>query len=80
LESVNQLISLAQSILDSGFDPQAFLNWQILAFSALLGILGPYHYYTQNFRRLTSEKNPRSLLAGEGILMAAKEQMPERCQ
>jgi hypothetical protein len=80
LESVNQLISLAQSILDSGFDAQAFLNWQILAFATLVGILGPYHYYTQNFRRLTSEKIPRSLLAGEGILMAAKEQMPERCQ
>jgi hypothetical protein len=80
MESLNQLISLAQSILDSGFDAQTFLNWQILAFSALVALLGPYHYYTQNFKRLTSEKNPRSLLAGEGILMAAKEQMPDSCQ
>jgi hypothetical protein len=79
LESLNQLISLAQSILDSGFDPQAFLNWQILAFAALVGILGPYHYYTQNFKRLTSDKNPRSLLAGEGVLMAAKEQIAKGC-
>jgi len=75
MESLNDLISLAQSILDSGFDAQAFLNWQTMAFSALVAILGPYHYYTQNFEGLTSEKSPRGLLAGEGILLAAKEQI-----
>jgi len=75
MESLNDLISLAQSILDSGYDVQAFLNWQTLAFSALVAIVGPYHYYTQNFKRLTSEKSPRGLLAGEGILLAAKEQI-----
>ncbi len=75
MESLNELIDLAQSILSSGFDAQAFLNWQVLAFTALAGILGPTHYYTQNFKRMTSEKNPLGLLAGEGILVAAQEEM-----
>ncbi len=75
MESLNELINLAQNILSTGFDSQAFLNWQVLAFTALAGILGPTHYYTQNFKRLTSEKNPVGLLAGEGILVAAQEEM-----
>jgi len=74
-ESLNELINLAQTILDRGFDSQAFLSRQTLAFFTLLSILGPYHYYTQNFRQLTSEMNPRGLLAGEGILVAAKEEI-----
>lgn len=80
MDSLNELINLAQSILDSGFDAQTFLNWQSLSFLALVGILGPYHYYTRNFKRLTSEKSPRGLLAGEGILLAAKEQIQRSCQ
>jgi len=74
MESLNDLIMAAQTILDSGFDIQAFLSWQTLAFLALLSLLGPFHYYTQNFKRLASEKTPRGLLAGEGVLVAAREQ------
>ncbi|MGO9118736.1 MAG: hypothetical protein ACLQPD_14155 [Desulfomonilaceae bacterium] len=75
MESLNDLISMAQTLLVSGFDADAFLQWQILAFTALAGILGANHYYTQNFKRFTSEKKSLGLLAGEGILIAAKEEM-----
>jgi len=75
MESLNDLINLAQTILASGFDSQAFLSWQVLAFTALAAVLGPTHYYTLNFKRLTSAKNALGLLAGEGILVAAKEQI-----
>ncbi len=76
MDLLAELIAVAQSMLDGGgFDPQVFLMWQILGFLVLLGCFGPFHYYTENFRRLTSEKDKRGLLAGEGILVAAKETM-----
>ena len=74
MESLNELINAAQALLDSGFDVQAFLDWQTLAFLTLVGLLGPFHYYTQNFKRICSENTPRGLLAGEGVLVAAREQ------
>jgi hypothetical protein len=73
MDSLNELIMAAQALLDGNFDIQAFLGWQTLAFLTLLSLLGPFHYYTQNFKKLTSEKTPRGLLAGEGVLVAARE-------
>ena len=75
MEYLNDLISAAQAILDSGFDVQTFLGWKELAFLALSGLLGPSHYYAQTFKQVTAAQDSMSLLAGEGILMAAKEEM-----
>ncbi|MGB6066628.1 MAG: hypothetical protein WBG50_17625 [Desulfomonilaceae bacterium] len=75
MEYLNDLIRAAQAILDSGFDVQSFLGWKEVALLTLLGLLGPLHYYTRTFKQNTSAQNPLSLLAGEGILMAAKEEM-----
>ncbi len=75
MEYLNDLINAAQAILDSGFDVQAFLDWKELAFIMLLGLLGPLHYYTRTFKKVASEQDCRGLLAGEGVLMAAKEEM-----
>jgi hypothetical protein len=72
MESLNELIACAQSLLDTGFSPQDFQMWQQLAFVTILGLLGPLHYYTQNFSRFTSEPSPRSLLTGEGLLEAVR--------
>ena len=72
MDSLNELISVASVILDKGFDLQAFLNWKKTSFKTLNAHLGPAHYYTLNFGRLT-EPNERGLLAGGGILLAAKE-------
>ncbi len=75
MEYLNDLINAAQAILDSGFDVQAFFNWKELALLALLGMLGPLHYYTQTFKQVTSDQDSLALLAGEGVLMAAKEEI-----
>jgi hypothetical protein len=75
MESLDKLISAAEAMLLNGFDLRAFLNWQMLSFGALLTLLGPSNYYTQNFKRLTSEKSARGLLAGEGLLMAVREEL-----
>jgi len=75
MDALNDLILAAQSILDSGFDVQAFMSWQMSAFAALVSLLGPAHYYVQDFKRLTSETSPIGLLAGEGVLEAAKQEV-----
>jgi len=75
MESLNELIGLAQSILDAGFDLQAFLTWREFAFLCLLGLLGPVHYYTKSFVRFTHRPDEHGLLAGEGLLVAAREEI-----
>ncbi len=75
MEYLNDLIRAAQAILDSGFDLQAFVGWKEVALLALVGLLGPVNYYTQTFTQVTLEPNSRGLLAGEGVLMAAKEEI-----
>jgi hypothetical protein len=72
MQSINELISGASVILDNGFDLQAFLNWKQTSFRTLRTHLGPGHYYTLNFRRMT-DPNEQGVLAGGGILLAAKE-------
>ncbi len=78
--NLTSLINSARVILDKRFDAQVFLNWQSSAFMTLANLLGPLHYYTQNFKLLTSEKNERSLLTGEGILIAAREMTTPQVQ
>lgn len=75
MEYLNSLINAAQAILDNRFDVQAFLSWRNIALLTLLSLLGPLHYYTQTFKRVTSEQDSQSLLAGEGVLIAAKEEI-----
>jgi len=76
MESLNDLITMAASMLDSGFDVYAFLEWKKTAFMALVGLFGPFHYYSLHFRRI-AEPSPLGLLAGGGMLSAAKEELAE---
>jgi hypothetical protein len=75
MDSLNDLINVACSLLDNGFDVQHFLSWKGIAVVTLVGLLGPFHYYTENFRQFTRDTNRRSLLAGTGVLVAANEQI-----
>lgn len=75
MEFLNDLINAGWSILENGFDPQAFLAWKQLSFACLVGLLGPLHFYSRNFRRFSAEGSPKGLLAAEGILTAAKEEI-----
>jgi hypothetical protein len=77
---LTSLISSAQGILDKRFDAQVFLSWQSLGLLTLTKLLGPLHYYTRNFKLFTSERNERSVLTGEGILIAAREMMMPQVQ
>jgi hypothetical protein len=75
MESLNDLINLAQFILDNGFDIQTFLTWKEAAFMCLLGLLGPLHFYTKSFSQVTGRTDEKGLLAGEGLLIAAREEI-----
>jgi hypothetical protein len=78
--SITALINSAQGILNKRFDVQAFLSWQSSAFLTLTTLLGPSHYYTQNFKLFTSDRNAWSLLVGEGLLIAAREKIGPQVQ
>jgi hypothetical protein len=75
IDALMELINSAQNISDSGFDLQAFLTWKALAFVTLLGLLGPFNYYTRRFCNFTSGSSRNALLAGNGVLEAVKEQL-----
>jgi hypothetical protein len=75
MESLNELINLAQFILNNGFDPQTFMTWKESAFVCLLGLLGPLHFYTRSFGRVTGRTDEKGLLSGEGLLIAAREEI-----
>jgi hypothetical protein len=75
VESLIDLIGLAQRILDGGFDVESFLTWRALAFACLLGLLGPLHHYTKTFCRFTARKDERALLSARGLLYAAIEEI-----
>jgi hypothetical protein len=75
MDSLNDLINLAQFILDNGFDIQTFLTWKEAAFICLFGLLGPLHFYTRSFGQVTGRTDEKGLLAGEGLLIAAREEI-----
>lgn len=75
MEYLAELINQGQNILECGFDVQAFLTWKSFAFFFVVVLLGPSHYYSKNFSRMTSEESPKGLLAGEGVLIAIREEL-----
>jgi hypothetical protein len=77
MDSLVDLINAAQALLSTGFDVQQFFTWKSLAFLSLLGLLGPLHYYTKTFCRVTEAPDLIHLMAGEDVLMAIKEGLPQ---
>jgi hypothetical protein len=62
-------------VLESDFDETAFQNWRREAFKCLNAILGPKHAYTQYFKEYVHHPQRAELLAGRGILSAAREEV-----
>jgi hypothetical protein len=75
MDSLTDLINAAQALLDRGWELQTFFDWRAAAFLSLLGLLGPSHYYTRIFSRLTCQAKRSRLLAGKGVLLAASEEI-----
>ncbi|MGC8659482.1 MAG: hypothetical protein ACP5U1_10455 [Desulfomonilaceae bacterium] len=78
IDSLIELINMAQRISDSGFDTNAFISWKALAFVTLFSLLGPFNYYTRRFCHFTADSSRKGLMAGEGVLIAVKELLARR--
>jgi hypothetical protein len=74
-QRIDNLIEAGWNVLDSDFDRSAFADWRRKALDCVAALLGPSHAYTGYFRDFVDEAETKSLLAGEGILVAAKEQI-----
>ena len=74
MKRIKQLIISTNALLKTNVDVDAFASWEKSSLLALVALLGPLHYYTENFGRFTKEKNRQGLLAGTGILTAVGEQ------
>lgn len=69
----NDLIRAAWGVIESDFDEAAFLKWRKKALSCFTDILGPDHPYTLSFQDYVQQAEALSVLAGKGLLVAARE-------
>ena len=74
-QRIDNLIEAGWNVLDSDFDRSAFADWRRQALDCVAALLGPSHTYTRYFRDFVDEAETTSLLTGEGILVAAREQI-----
>ena len=77
-KAIDELIDAGWQVLESDFDPMAFMKWRRSAFDCVVVLLGPDHPYAQFFQQFVNEDNRGSLLTGAGILTATKEQLAAR--
>lgn len=80
LEKLDDLIETAWRVVNTDFDPGAIYQWKKQAFDYLAENLGHDHYYTQYFKNCVEELEQQNLLAGGGILTAAKEEMRQKSE
>ena len=72
---VDNLIEAGWHVIDSDFDMMAFTHWRKQALDCIGALMGPAHAYTHYFRDFVEQAEKASLLTGEGILVATKEQI-----
>ncbi|MBM4329300.1 MAG: hypothetical protein FJ118_19320 [Deltaproteobacteria bacterium] len=70
----DELIQAAWNVIESDFDQRAFLRWRKQALDFLTFMVGPDHQYTLLFRDYVKQAETLSVLAGKGVLVAAREQ------
>ena len=72
---VDNLIEAGWHVIDTDFDMMAFTHWRKQALDCIGALMGPAHAYTHYFRDFVEQAEKASLLTGEGILVATKEQV-----
>lgn len=73
--TIDDLIQAGWNVVDSDFDPVAFLRWRRRAFDCLTDMLGPDHHYSRQFAVLVRQGEKTETVAAVGILSTAKRQM-----
>lgn len=74
---IDELIKAGWNVIESDFDAVAFQNWENQVRHCLGALVGPDHTYTRQFEDYVKGTEATNVLAGCGILIAAKEQMRE---
>ena len=74
---IDDLIEAGRSVLDSDFDPIAFLRWRRRAFDCLADMLGPDNVYTRHFESFVRQGRQIDRLAAVGVLSSAQQPMAE---
>ncbi len=72
---IDELIEAGWGVLKSDFDPAKFQHWRLKAFECLTEMLGPEHVYTKYFEKFVRKGDSKNVLAGGGVLVAAKEEI-----
>ncbi len=80
LKKLDDLIETAWQVVNTDFDTRAIYRWKKQAFDYLAENLGHDHYYTQYFKNCVEKLEQQNLLAGGGILSAAKEEMQQKIE
>lgn len=75
---IDGLIQAGWYVLESNFDERAFLHWKQSASLCLGDPLGKDHVYVRFLQDYVRQVEKRDLLAGEGILSAAREEVVKR--
>lgn len=69
---LHELIRAAWNVMENNYDEAAIVDWREKASACLDEMFGPDHHYCRQFRRSLARANKLSLLAGGGVLEAAK--------
>ncbi len=76
-KALDDLIEAGWRVIEKDFEPDAFLAWRKRALDCVVILAGPEHPYPQFFDAFVAKEVRNSLLAGAGILEAAREQLLE---
>jgi len=78
-KKIDDLIKAGWDVLESDFDTAAFRTWKKQVRNCLAALGGPDHTYTRYFEDYVKQAEEMNVLAGAGILAAAKEQIVKNC-
>jgi hypothetical protein len=74
-QTINDLVEQGWIILDAADNEAAYFKWQTQAVDCLTALLGPNHFYCMRLKAFFQETGRKGLLAGTGILAAAREEL-----
>ena len=69
---LQDLIRAAWNVMDGDFGEAAIVDWRRKALAYLAEMFGPDHHYCREFEQSLGRSNRLNILAGEGVLEAAK--------
>jgi hypothetical protein len=69
---LQELIRAAWNVMDKDFEEAAIMDWRRKASACLAEMFGPDHHYCREFEQSRGRSNRLSILAGGGVLEAAK--------